>query len=137
MRGRWFTFDARKRGPELFEQSTLITSNSRAARTSASEVAQVDQELPAEAATCVGWGLREKNCKQNNRDRNAYEDSKRRVKEPHSIVNHDIVDIRCEHEVHGRQEAKRADARLCHYETASQHQRCERDRQRWKVDREL
>ena len=82
MRDLWFIFDARKRGPELFEQGTLVTSMSRAARTSTGEVAQVEKELPAEAASCVGWGLREKNCKQNDRDRYAYEDSKRRVKEP-------------------------------------------------------
>src|SRR5712664_3875908 len=136
MRDPWFIFDARKRSPELFKQGTLVTSKGRAARASAGEVAQVDRELPAEAITCISRGLGEESCKQHHRDRYAYEDGKRRVKKRHGIIGHDIVDIRCEDEVHGRQEAEGADLRLRNDKTASQHQRCERYRHRRKVDGE-
>src|SRR6266403_4916774 len=124
MRDLWFIFDARKRSPELFKQGPLVTSKGRAARVSACEVAQVDKELPAEATACISRGLGKKRCKQHHRDRYAYEDGKRRVKKRRGIIGHDIVDVRCEGEVHGRQEAERADLRLRHDETASQHQRC-------------
>src|SRR5882724_11989345 len=83
MRELWFIFDARKRGPELFEQGELVTSKSGTARVSVGEVAHVDQELPAEATTCINRGLGEENCKQHHRDRYAYEDGKRRVKKRH------------------------------------------------------
>src|SRR6266700_7248185 len=134
MRDLWFIFGARKRGPELFEQGALVTSKSGGPRLVAGKEAQVDTELPEEATTSVGRGLGEEGRKQHHRDRYAYEDGKRRVKKRHGIIGHDIVDVRCEGEVHGRQEAERADLRLRHDETASQHQRCERYRHRRKVD---
>jgi hypothetical protein len=54
MRELWFIFDPRQRGAELFEQGKLITSKSRAARASTGKVAQVHEELPAEATICGG-----------------------------------------------------------------------------------
>src|SRR5438128_10518857 len=124
MRGLLVMLEGCKRGSELFERGALITSKGKAARASAAEVAQVDTELPEEATTSVGRGLGEEGRKQHHRDRYAYEDSKRRVKKRHGIIGHDIIDVRCEGEVHGRQEAEGADLRLRHDETASQHQRC-------------
>src|SRR5712691_13394310 len=106
---------------------------SRIARASVGEITQVNKKLPAEATTCVSRRLGEEGCKQHHRDRYAYEDGKRRVKKRDGIIGHDIVDARCEGEVHGRQEAERADARLRHDETASQQQRCKRYRHRSKV----
>src|SRR4029453_19319657 len=134
MRELWFIFDPGQRGAKLFEQGKQITSKSRTARASTGEVAQVYEELPAEATICVSAGLREENCKQHHRDRYSYENSKRRVKKRCGIIGHYIVDFRCEGEIQGRKEAERADARLRHDETASQHQRCKRDRHRGKVD---
>src|SRR5580704_14534990 len=52
MRELWFIFDAGQRGPELFAQGTLVTSKSRAARASTGKIAEVDKQLPAEAASC-------------------------------------------------------------------------------------
>src|SRR3984893_14875526 len=134
MRELWCILDARKRGAELLEQGELVASKRTAARMSAGEVAQVDKELPAEATTGGGRSLWEESCKQHHRDRYAQENAKRRVKKRRGIIGHDIVDVRCEGEVHRRQEAERADLRLRHDETASQHQRCERYRHRRKVD---
>src|SRR5262249_57226165 len=117
MRDLWFALHARKRGSELFEQGSLVTSKSRAARASAAEVAQMDQELPAEATTREGRGLGKEDRKQHHRDCYPYQDGKRRVEKPRSIIGHHIADVRCEREIHGRQEAERSDARLCHDET--------------------
>src|SRR4051812_1790379 len=110
MRDFWFIFYARKRGPELLEQGELVTAKRRAARASAREVAQVDKELPAEAASCEGRRLGEEDRKQHHRDRYANENSKRRVKKRRGVIDHDVVDVRREGEVDGRQEAERADA---------------------------
>src|SRR5882672_5372904 len=118
MRDLWFIFNARKRGPELFEQGALVTSKSRGAKTSA------------------GRGLGEEGRKQHHRDRYSYEDGKRRVEKRRGIIGHDIVDVRREGEVHGRQEAERADLRLRHDETATQYQRRKRYGHRRKVDGE-
>src|SRR4051812_23987958 len=93
---------------------------------SAAEVAQVDRELPEETTTCVSRRLGEESREQHHRDRYSYEDGKRRVEKPHGIIGHDIVDVRCEGEVHGRQEAEGANTWLRHDETARQQQRCER-----------
>src|SRR5712672_31211 len=134
MRNSWFILDARQRGPELLDQSRLVASKRRVARASAGEVAQVDNELPAEATSRGGGGLREESCEQHHRDRYADENRKRRVEKCGRIIGHDIVDVRCEGEIHSRQETERADLRLRHDETASQHPRCERDRHRRKVD---
>src|SRR5712692_3211916 len=111
MRNSWFILDARKRGPELLKRSELVASKRRAARASAGEVAQVDEELPAEATTRGGRGLGKEGCKQHHCDRYAHEDSERRVEKRRGIIGHDVVDVRREGEVHGRQEAERADAR--------------------------
>src|SRR2546430_2505583 len=83
-----------------------------AARARADEAAQVDKELHAEAPSCEGGSLGEERCKQHHGDCYAYEDGKRRVKKRDGIVGHDIVDARCEGEVHGRQHPERADLRL-------------------------
>src|SRR3977135_2846296 len=100
MRDLWFISDAPKRGPELFQQGALVTSKSGGPRLVAGELAQVDRELPEEATTSVGWGLGEEGRKQHDRDRDAYEDSKRRVQKHHGVISHDIVNARCEDEVH-------------------------------------
>jgi len=85
----------------------------------AGKVTQVDHELPAEATNCEGGGLGEESCKQHHRNRYAYENGKGRVQKCNGVVGHGVVDVRCEGEVHGRQEAELTDARLRHDETAS------------------
>src|SRR6267154_2177390 len=111
MRYSWFILDARQRGPELLDQSRLVASKRRAARASAGEVAQVDNELPAEATIRGGRGLGEESGEQHHRDRYADENRKRRVEKCGRIISHDIVDVRCEGEIHDRQETERADLR--------------------------
>src|SRR5437763_10727838 len=105
MRDLRFIFDARKRGAELFEQGALVTSKRRAARASAGEVAQMDQELSAKATISVGRGLGEESCKQHQRHRYADENSQGRVQKCDGVVRHDVVDIRCEGEVRSHQKA--------------------------------
>jgi len=88
----------------------------------------VDHELPAKAANCEGGGLGKERSKQHHRNRYAYENGKGRVQKCNGVVGHDVVDVRREGEVHGGQEAERADLRLGHDEAAGQHERCERYR---------
>src|SRR5262249_50817215 len=130
MRDLWFALHARKRGSELFEQGSLVTSKSRAARASAAEVAQMDQELPADATTRQAVVLGKEARKPRHPYCFAYKAGNRRVEKPRSIIGHNIADVRSEREIHGRQEAGRSDARLCQDKTAGQHKRSERSRHR-------
>src|SRR4051812_46813226 len=108
----------------------MVASKRGAARASAGEVAEVDQELPAKATISVSRGLGEESCKQHQRHRYADENGKERIQKSSGVVRHNVVDVRCEGEIRGRQKAERANAWLRHDETASQHQRGERHRHR-------
>src|SRR4051812_12823640 len=107
MRELWCILDAHKRGRELLEQGELIASKRRAARASAGDVAQMHKELSVESASCEGRGLGKERRKQHHRNRYADEDSKRCIKKRCGVIDHDIVDVRREGEVDGRQEAER------------------------------
>src|SRR5262249_35966109 len=106
MRELRLVFEARKRGPELFEQGEPIASKGLAASPSAGEITQVDAELPEEAATSGGRRLGEESRKKHHRDRYAYKDCKRGVEKRRGIIGHDIADVRSGREIHYSQDTE-------------------------------